>query len=44
VQIKGQVFFKEEIMTKNAKLGWDLIKIVFSITGPILTRPCTDHP
>jgi hypothetical protein len=42
VQIKGQVFFKGEIIIK---MGWDLLYIFFSrTTRPILTRPGTNHP
>jgi hypothetical protein len=35
VQIKGQVLFKREIITKMSKLGWGHLKIFFSrIIGP----------
>jgi hypothetical protein len=45
VQIKGQVFFKGEIITKNVKIGWGHLKIFFSrTTGPILTRFNTNLP
>jgi hypothetical protein len=36
VQIKGQILFKGEIITKMQKLGWAHLKILFSrTTGPI---------
>jgi hypothetical protein len=41
VQIKGQVLFKGEIITK---MGWGHLKIFFSrTTGPVLTRLGTNH-
>jgi hypothetical protein len=45
IQIKGQVLFKGEIITKIQKIGWCHLKIFFSrTTGPILTRLGTKHP
>jgi hypothetical protein len=44
VQIKGQVLFKGNIITKNVKMGRGRLKILSRTTGPILTRLGTNHP
>jgi hypothetical protein len=44
VQIKSQVLFKGEIITKKCKNGWDHLKIFPRTAGEILTRLRTDHP
>jgi hypothetical protein len=44
-QIKGQVLFKREIITKKIKMGGDHLKIFFSGTIRLtLTRLGTNHP
>jgi hypothetical protein len=45
VQIKGQVIFKGEIITKmHKKMGWGHLKIFSRTTVPILTRLGKNHP
>jgi hypothetical protein len=44
VQIKGQVIFKGEIITKNVKMGKGYLEIFSRTTWPILIKLGTDHP
>jgi hypothetical protein len=45
IQIKGQMLFKGEIITKMKKMGWGHLKTLFSrTTGPILTSFGSNHP